>query len=374
MVGAGQRVKMTLPDHIFSYQSLDEVFLTISFRLRSAMPWADASHEVAWWQRKLSSPQAVLISQPTPQTWDKLNVSNSQVASQITGPNWSLRFDRVRGYITHWTSSGITLLEADPKTGAAIIPSFWRAPTDNDVPGTLPYWRRFGLDNLTSQLRSLVLRRDDKAGFVEIETNTYLSPPILSWGYNVKTTYTISSSGSLSIILHIRPSGSHPDTVPRVGLDVYQPRTFDQVSWLGPGPGESYPDKRSSQRVGIWRKIVSELQTNYEHPQENGNRMDTRWVMLLNSQCSGIKVTESVNKKNKDSEGTFQWGVGWHTAATLEAARHPCDLVEEDATLLKLNAEVAGLGSAACGPGPKEEFQVKCREREFGFLFEKVQI
>jgi beta-galactosidase len=48
--------------------------------------------------------------------------------------------------------------------------------------------------------------------------------------------------------------------------------------------------------------------------------------------------------------------------------------LREDATLLKLDAEVAGVGTAACGPGVKDEFQVKCRETKFSFTLEKIEI
>jgi beta-galactosidase len=92
-----------------------------------------------------------------------------------------LKFDRARGCLTHWISSGLALLQPDSNTGAAILPSFWRAPTDNDVPVALPYWRRFGLDQMTSQLRSFAVRTIDEADLIEVETQTLLSPPILAW-------------------------------------------------------------------------------------------------------------------------------------------------------------------------------------------------
>ncbi|TVY89080.1 Beta-galactosidase [Lachnellula willkommii] len=319
--------------------------------------------------------QPASIKQPALPPCDDLHVRNVQNAVHVTGSNWELQFDRVRGYITNWTSSGLTLLEPDAKTKAAIIPSFWRAPTDNDIPGTLPYWRRFGLDAMTSQLRSFSVRRDDEA-CVEVKTHTRLSPPILAWAYNIETTYTVSSTGSLAIRLHLRPTGSHPTTVPRVGLDVRLPRPLDQATWFGPGPGESYPDKRSSQKVGIWSMDVEALETAYEHPQENGNRVDTRWVTIADLQGAGLRVTREVEHAHiaPDIERTFQWSAGRYTAAALEAAKHPCDLVAQDATLLELNAEGAGVGSAACGPGVAEEFQVKCCEMEFGFLLEKVGV
>jgi beta-galactosidase len=365
---------MSLPNHIFSHRTPYETFITISFRLRSATSWADASHEIAWWQHKLPS-QTFSLSESTLPPCHKLHVQESKLAVQVSGSTWSLKFDRARGYLTNWVSGGLTLLQPDSNNGAAIIPSFWRAPTDNDVPAALPYWRRFGLDQMTSQLRSFTVCSDNKADLVEIKTQTYLSPPILAWGYNVQTTYTIFSNGSLNIKVRLQPTGSHPKTIPRVGLNMYLSQTLDQVSWFGPGPGESYPDKRSSQKVGIWSKAIPELQTNYEVPQENGNRIDTRWLNINNSRGVGIKVTgEIVRNTEQRVERTFQWQAGRHTAAAIEAARHPCDLTEEDATLLKLNAEVAGVGTAACGPGVREEFQVRCREVEFSFTLEKLEI
>lgn len=348
--------------------------LTISLRLRSATTWAEAFHEIAWWQHSLPSSQGNSTIQPRFQVTDKLLVSESRVSVKISNTSNSWHLDRITGYVTSWISSGLTLVEPDQTTGAALIPSFWRAPTDNDMPGTLPYWRRFGLDAMTSRLKSLTITADDTTASVEVNVETSLSPPILSWGYNVKSTYTFYSNGAWKVNVHMLPHGPHPDTIPRVGLDLHLPRSLDQVSWLGPGPGESYPDKRNSQRVSIWSKSVSELHTNYDHPQENGNRMDTRWIAIVNSYGAGIRVTGERYSNGQSPKETFHWSAGQYSANALEAAKHPCDLITESATLVKLNAEVAGVGSAACGPGVAEEFEVKCCETEFSFILEPTQI
>jgi len=98
--------------------------------------------------------------------------------------------------------------------------------------------------------------------------------------------------------------------------------------------------------------------------------------LKLNLQGAGLRATGEVTRDGKAAapDKTFQWAAGRHTAAALEAAKHPCDLVEEDATLLRLDAEGAGLGSATCGPGPAEEFEVGCRETGFRFLLERVEL
>jgi len=73
------------------------------------------------------------------------------------------------------------------------------------------------LDDMTSQLLSFSVRSDDEAEWVEVKTHTRLSPPILAWGYNVELRTQFFPTAALSIKVHVRPSGPHPATVPRVG-------------------------------------------------------------------------------------------------------------------------------------------------------------
>ncbi|KAF4958400.1 hypothetical protein FSARC_11034, partial [Fusarium sarcochroum] len=54
----------------------------------------------------------------------------------------------------------------------------------------------------------------------------------------------------------------------------------------------------------------------------------------------------------------------------IQAAKHPCDLVEEDAITLRLDAEISGVGTGACGPGVAERHTVKLREVAFSFKLE----
>ena len=213
-VRAREQSELALPEHIFSHVNSKETVLTITFRRRTATSWADASHEIAWWQHKLPSESSLTLLKPSAGSSHQLQVQNSKSTVQISGSSWCLKFDRARGYLTNWVSAGVMLLEPDILTGAAIIPSFWRAPTDNDVPISLPYWRRFGVDDITSQLRSWEVLPINSKGAIEIVTRTYLSPPILAWGFHAVTTYSIFADGSHAIKVKLHPTGPHPKTLP----------------------------------------------------------------------------------------------------------------------------------------------------------------
>lgn len=292
--------------------------------------------------------------------------------TEIRGNGCSFTYDEAKGCITSWVVGGSNILQSGPRGEPAITLSFWRPPTDNDKPLSLPYWKRFGVDVLTSQLRSSHFElANDSAVITAV---TYISPPVLAWGFEATTKYTISSSGTLIIAVKLKPTGYIPVHVPRVGLNLRLSRRLGSVKWHGLGPGESYPDKRSAQRMGIWTAdSVAELQTPYEVPQENGNRMATRWVQVAEPHGAGIRaVAGDRGEWSGNCDREFSWLATRHSTETLQTAKHPCDLVEEEATLLRLDAKVAGVGTAACGPGVREDLLVKVQDMKFSFVLEAV--
>jgi hypothetical protein len=64
--------------------------------------------------------------------------------------------------------------EPHPDTGLAMVPGFWRPPTDNDVPSAAPYSKRFGVDGVTRETfpsPGKNWRREERLGF---DTNTFI--------------------------------------------------------------------------------------------------------------------------------------------------------------------------------------------------------
>ena len=293
----------------------------------------------------------------------------------VSGHDFLFEFNTARGVIIRWTKAGVDLLQPDPRTGAAVLPSFWRPPTDNDVPGSLPYWQRFGVHELSYQLRSLSVDTL-QSGKTVVKTRTFITPPVLDWGWDCTINYGICDDGSLLVdVARLRPTGRHPRHIPRAGLNLYLNKALDSASWFGLGPGESYPDKRAAARVGIWGPMsVPDLQTPYDVPQENGNRMDSRWLKLTGNTGAGIQATPmAAGGAGSRPLASFSWAASHHSPETIESAKHPPDLFEEDATILRLDAKVAGVGTAACGPGVREHQLVTVEEMSFGFKIESTR-
>lgn len=263
------------PDH----DEPAEYWLTITLRLRHNTVWADAGHEVAWFQHNLTDIALLnahhLIREPSSSTISQLEVQTSKLQYCISSPSFSILFDRTRGSISQWTGYGQSILSQPDTATSPITVSFYRAPTDNDIPHDLPVWLNYGLDCITSQLRSFAVSHQSPTS-VSLSATSYLGPPVLAWGFIATITYTISSGGSLALSIHLVPTGPHPKSLPRIGLDIALHHALSQAAYFGLGPGESYPDKHSAQRVGIYTAPVADLHTPYEVPQENGNRMRAR--------------------------------------------------------------------------------------------------
>ncbi|KAH7305188.1 glycosyl hydrolases family 2, TIM barrel domain-containing protein [Stachybotrys elegans] len=361
-VRPGATVELPIPSQLTDYKThQQEVILTVSFALKESTNWAPASYEVAWFQQKLSDEQ---IPKTVSGASSAVEVHETRTKIQVQGPAWSITFDRVRGYVIGWATDH-ELLEVDPKTRAAIFPCIWRAPTDNDKDSAVKKWKEYGIHRMTSQLRSFNVQKNAETGSCSIAVHTYFAPPVLGWGYDIRTDYEVAGNGSLSIKYSFTPKGAFPIDIPRIGLNVRMPKQFSQASWFGLGPGESYPDKNLAQKLGVWSSSVEDLEIPYDVPQDNGNRMETRWVRLVNSNGHGLKVT-------RQDISTFSWTGGRLTPEAIEKAAHPCDLVREEATLLNISSLVAGVGSAACGPGVRDDLKVKVEPTSFEFVLQAI--
>jgi beta-galactosidase len=370
-VRAKETAELKLPTAAIAYKSKKDVFLAVTLKLRHTTNWAGAGHVVAWFQHQLQNASTGPLVGSLGPALSKLDVHTSQTDVRIGGSDFSFEFDKTRGFLTSWMVKGQSLLEPDPSTGAAVIPSFWRPPTDNDRPQSLPYWQRFGVDALTSQLRSLAVD-SSKLDQVTVKIHIFITPPVLAWGWDCEIDYIVGTSGKLHInVNRFTPTGSFPEHVPRVGFDLRLSKALHGVRWLGRGPGESYPDKKSSQRVGIWKvDSIFDMDTKYDVPQENGNRMDTRWVVLTDSHIQGRGIR--ARRLDEEDKSLFSFAATWVSHYAIQAAKHPTDLFQDSATLLRLDVGVAGVGTAACGPGVRDDMLVKCKEYKFTFQLESL--
>lgn len=361
----GDRGTVPLPPIPSSKVEDSELWLTVTFTTKHASAWSDANYEVAWFQHRLDSSSLTRISRTAN---FPLTLTSTKAQHTITGAHFTISFSRTTGSLTNWRIHKQDILSpAHP----ALTPSFWRPPTDNDIPHDLGEWRRYGLDTLISTLRSLSVKEINHST-IEITTDTFISPPILAWGFQTTTTYRVTGDGALTVHSHIKPTGSKPKDLPRIGYELYLADRLDKTAWFGLGPGEAYPDKKNSQKIGIYSATTSELHTPYEVPQEGGNRMETRWLRLGDGRGWGVRITRDTADSSSGSgpDEHFQWLATRYSPEAIEKAAHANELVAESQVRVRLDVATCGVGTGACGPTTLEKYRIRCEERRFGFRIE----
>lgn len=330
-----------------------DAYLNLNFTLAHDTVWAARGHEVAWAQFAL--PATTRRTAVPAATGPALALADSGNTVVITGQNFAINFDKIRGVLSGWQQEGVTLLQTGPRL------NLWRATTDNDRGwNNAEPWRKPHLDKLQHRTDG-VTAEQLAAGTVRVVAKTRVAPPVIGLGFACEYVYTITGDGRIQLEVHGIPHGPLPPTLPRLGLQLALPGVFDQVQWFGRGPSESYRDTKQAQRFGLWQATVDELFTNYIFPQENGNRTDVSWVRFADRRGRGIRCA-----------GVPNFSAHRFTTLDLETARHTTDLVKRDFITVSLDHEHNGIGSGSCGPGPWEQHRLKPAEFRFSIQFAPV--
>lgn len=353
--GENRTVDLPLDPSDFS----QEAWLIVEFQLKEDKPWADKGHVVAWDQlyfpgssdKKSRSVTARNVSARQ----DGLKVTKDRANLKVENGDSTFGFDLLQGNVT-WNVDGVDLFQRGPEL------ALYRAMTQNDIAGDMEDWDEARLGMTHTQVRDVMW--DESDGEVTVHFKVRVAPLVLEWGLDADLIYTLKSGESS---IHVRASGEFngkntPEIVPRIGLMAVMPSSFDSVSWFGRGPGESYKDSKQAGRMGTYSRSVEELWQHYDFPQENGNREDLRWLRIGDG---GV----TLDARRTDAEDApFSFTARRYMPHDLDQATHPYELEELDMTVVHLDYDNNGLGSATVGPRAFEKY--RCKTEPFDFSFE----
>ncbi|MEX0744979.1 MAG: glycoside hydrolase family 2 TIM barrel-domain containing protein, partial [Phycisphaeraceae bacterium] len=324
-----------------------EYHLDLTFTLGHATSWADAGYELCAtqialpWQGPAVAPRrrdALPVLQPVKRA----------VGLRFIAGAAELTFDTTFARLTRWRLMGHNLLTHGPRL------QLWRAPIDNERMGhpgsqVLQAWQAAKLDQLQHRIDDVQVDELDEHA-TQITVNVRIAPPASTLALNGRYVYTLFGSGELTIAVQGAFTGDWPDMLPRIGLELAVPGEFDQVTWYGPGPGESYIDSHHATRVDVHHATVNDLYTPYIYPQENGNRAEVRWVALRNAAGVGILAL---------GQPQINFSAHRYTVNDLHQATHTSELRPRPFITLHLDHAQNGIGSASCGPAMVERYRLK---------------
>ena len=292
-----------------------------------------------------------LFDDGTQKTDTPLVIREEDTLLCILGRDFSCALDTLSGRLVSFSSGEKEILKRP------VDFNLWRAPTDNDQ-ASADLWRWERLDHTLTRCAhvswkilngSAVIRLRQSVAAVSVQ-------PIL----RVFSEYRIYPDGTIRMEFFAKKD-SQIGTLPRIGLRLFLDASLNQTEYYGIGPRESYVDKHHGGKHGLFRSSVAELHEDYIRPQENGSHFDCDYVRLTG--C-GLSFTAAAADRN-----TFSFNASVFTQEELETKHHNYELEPCRDTVLCIDHQMAGIGSASCGPALSPEYRIDSDEYQFAFLF-----
>lgn len=332
-----------------------EYTLTVSFRLKEDMSWADAGHEVAFGQKIYKKIPAFHASEKP------IRVVHGKVNIGVKGEDFDCLFSMLSGGLVSYRYAGKEMIEKIP------MPNFWRAPVDNDngsmAPARYAQWkiasmyishRNGGMfDNVPTKV-------EEKDNTVTV-TYTYFMPTTPA--SKCQVAYTVFGDGTIETKLMYDPVEGLPD-MPEFGMMFWFNADYDNLTWYGMGPDETYADRRHGAKLGIYSNKVADNMAKYLVPQECGNKVGVRYARLVDAKGRGILF-----------EGDeLSFSALPYTPHELENAAHAYELPQVHHTIVRVAFAQMGVGGDdSWGSWVHPEYHIDVtKPLEFTFRFKGI--
>jgi len=253
-------------------QTGGEYIITLSIHLKNALPLVKVGHEVAWDQFVIESFDKELAATQT----CKLNVKESVNAFTISNSRGKAVFSKQSGVLISWIVDGNKLIE-EP-----LQPNFWRAPTENDL--------AWGMNIKCALWKTVKWQAADvKVEKLNDRVRLVVTKKLIQKESRITSTYELFENFDIAIKTDYDLSKDLPE-LPRVGMAFKLSAEYDNLQWYGRGPLESYADRKSGMKQGVYNGKVWEQYYPYVRPQETGLKEDVSWLTLTNEAGEGLLI------------------------------------------------------------------------------------
>lgn len=344
----GDSILLYIPVSGFISDTKKEHLINFEVSLKAAAGLLKAGHVVAREQHALDEmrPAQNFYNDRT----SKISYLNDSLKCIVFGKDFQYTFSKKSGALVTMMYKGKNLLQD------GLYPDFWRVPTSNDIgnkaPERLAIWKNVqsvlsvqSFQGVSQGSRTYIIKVTSKLKNEKSST--------------LRTTYSIHAGGQVHVDLDFDKGEQTLPELPRFGMRLTMGGEFEQLSWYGRGPFESYWDRKTAAFVGIYNGTVQNQTTPYISPQENGNKTDVRWAKMVNGRGAGLMISAdslvNINAHN-------------YTQPDLEYAQHTNEVVEKDIVELHIDLQQMGVGGdTSWGAYPHDKYRLLSKSYRYGF-------
>lgn len=324
-----------------------EILLNVFATLKNETRWAPEGYRVSSAQFKIKDAGNENYSSIYP-----VKIIKNKDSYNIISGNSEFTINS-RGDLQSWNYKDEELLQAP------LTLYFWKPENDNQN------WMSGYSRKLKGWIKILEERKPQSAELIKIDGHDGLSFKLsVEPNAEIKLSYLFMAENEVQVIAEYLPlTDSLPD-LPKFGMRMRLPLSFQDIKYYGRGPLENYPDRKYSQNIGIYEMKLSEYQTEYIKPQDNGNRSDVRWFEISSPETTlKIKGNQPLNIR--------AWDYG---EEDLEGVRHKHEMKSGNFVNLNIDGEIHGVGGInSFGAWTLDKYTVKGNQpHSYSFIIEAL--
>lgn len=323
-----------------------EYRLLVSFRLKRDESWAKKGHEVAWDQLELPYKVPVIEIEKTIKAVALLTTAET---ISVKGETFNYTLDKNTGTFSSMQYQGKELINQGP------VLNVWRASVANERDDWTTWsantlikaegmgndaangWRTIGLDRLIHKV-DRIFTQNKPTGEVVIDVEEHAQANDYSTAFMNHYVYTINGDGEITINHTVTPWGLMPTWIPKVGIQLILNPTMNKIAWYGRGPIETYPDRKTGAKIGVYASTVQDEYEPYVIPQDYGNKTDVRWFKVESKEGIGLQISGS---------DLFNCSAQQYSTDNLTRAVYPFQLKPFNGITLNVDYALSGVGCTA---------------------------
>lgn len=330
-------IPVTLP------KTAADCYLKLTYLTKTAHELVPAGHEVGFDQFLLSGSAVRRLNTVTDEATAP-TVTEGDRFLTVRGEGFTYQYDTFTGIFSSLERGGETI---------SMDYSIFRAPTDNDR-NIREEWERANYHH--SQTRTYTTEYAVDGQTVQITSTVNLCAVTVQSIMKFTVIWTIDGAGTITCKIDAKRNTDMP-YLPRFGVELTLPKSWQQVSYLGYGPQECYIDKHHLAWFDAFESTVEDMHEDYIKPQENGNHYH----------CRKASVGNGTNGVTAYAATSFDFSVSNYSDYELAVKKHNYELEESDFVTMHLDYKNSGVGSNSCGPQLLPQYQMNDKEFEWEY-------
>ena len=342
-------IPYTLPQEL---KTGADYYLNISVTTKEKTELLEKGYEIAYAQFTIDAPavQKVHVLQG-----DQVTVEKKDTGYEVSGKDFHFTIDSNTGLMGAYYYKNELFMKEGP------VPNVSRAKLDNDSAKYVDLMKY-----LTLAAEPEVVKNDQGCYVITVKwDSSYLAAKSTQKAGTVTMKYLVENSGAVTVCTQFDLTNTRAKKLTKAGTIFSVPEGSEKLSWYGNGDGESYNDRQSYTRKGVYQSDVSDMYYPFAMPQDCGNLTGVHWMNVWNdTKQRGLLICG--NNELNTSALHF-------SPQQLQTADHVNKLKPSDDTYITVDAVVRGTGNASCGYETLEKYQIQSQVYDYSFTLVPVE-